>query len=183
MKKIAVFLADGFEEVEGIAIIDVLRRAKFDVTVAGVGKTEITSANKIKIVADTTVDTLDAEVLDMVVLPGGFGGTEILAGDEKVQALIKAMDAKKKPIGAICAAPLALKKAEVLKSSYTCYPGVEDLIKHEGFRDDTKVVVDQNVITSRGPGTAICFGLAIVKMLGYEEVAEQLKEGMLATYC
>jgi len=182
-KNIAVTLADGFEEIEAIAIIDVLRRAELNVVIAGVGKTEIVSANGVRVIADTLVSGLDSDSLDMVILPGGFGGTEILASDAAVQKLLKEMDNKNKNIGAICAAPLALKKAEVLKKSYTCYPGVEELINHEGFRDDLSVVKDSNIITSRGPGTAICFGLAIVKELVGVEKYMQLKNGMLATYC
>ena len=182
-KNVAVLLAKGFEDIEAVAIIDVLRRAGLEVIVAGVGGMEISSAHLLKIVCDVRVESLDADSLDMVILPGGFGGTEILASDSTVQALLRTMDQKNKKIGAICAAPLALKKADVLKDSYTCYPGVEELIKHQGFRDDVSVVRDGNVITSRGPGSAICFALEIAKDLAGLETYEKIKSGMLASYC
>lgn len=182
-KSIAVLLADGFEDIEAVAIIDVLRRAEFDVKVAGVGKESITSAHGLRVSTDVLVESLSSDSLDMVVLPGGFDGTQVLVENAHVQKLLKEMDAKNKNIGAICAAPLALKSAGVLKDNYTCYPGVQDMINHKGFRDDMAVVCEGNVLTSRGPGTAICFGLEIVKMLGSVDKYNQLREGLLATYC
>ena len=86
-------------------------------------------------------------------------------------------------MGAMCAAPYALKKAGVLGSDYTCYPGAKDEIDHAGYRDDMKVVTDGNVITSQGPGTAVCFGLAIVERLVGKESMLAVKEGMLLGYC
>lgn len=182
-KRIAVLLADGFEDIEAVAIIDVLRRAEFDVKVAGVGGDVITSAQGLKVSTDVLVGSLNADSLDMIVLPGGFDGTEILVSNPETQKLLKEMDDQNKHIGAICAAPLALKSAGVLKDSYTCYPGVEEIVKHDGFRDDVAVVSDRNILTSRGPGTAICFALEIVKMHGSIDKYNQLKEGLLATYC
>ena len=94
------------------------------------------------------------------------------------------MDAKGKNIGAICAAPYALNKAGVLKEKYTCYPSVEDEIKRDGYQGDSAMVVeDANIITSRGPATAICFALSIVKKLKGEEVYNSIKSGVLANYC
>jgi hypothetical protein len=106
-----------------------------------------------------------------------------LANDEHVQKLLKEMDEKGKYVGAICAAPYALKTAGVLKDKYTAYPGWEGNIKKEGYVSDAKVVEDKNVLTSKGPGTAICFGLEIVKKFAGEEVYNQLKAGLLADYC
>ena len=119
----------------------------------------------------------------MIVLPGGWGGTKILAEDEKVQSLIKEMDAKGKYIGAICAAPFALDRAGVLKTHFTCYPSVEDEIKNSGYDATKKVINDKNILTSRGPATAICFGLEIVEILVGEEVKQSVKEGLLADNC
>jgi 4-methyl-5(b-hydroxyethyl)-thiazole monophosphate biosynthesis len=94
------------------------------------------------------------------------------------------MDAKGKNIGAICAAPFALYTAGVLKEGYTCYPSVEEQIKVEGYQGDKSAVVHTgNVMTSRGPGTAVCFGLAIVKKLVGNETYEGLRSGLLADYC
>ena len=94
------------------------------------------------------------------------------------------MDAKGKNIGAICAAPFALNKAGVLKEKYTCYPSVEEQIREEGYQGDRAMVVeDANVMTSRGPATALCFALEIVKKLEGDEKYNALREGLLATYC
>jgi 4-methyl-5(b-hydroxyethyl)-thiazole monophosphate biosynthesis len=144
----------------------------------------VEGANGITIQADTEVKNVTANELDMVVLPGGWDGTHALADDANVQNLLREMDAKGKNIGAICAAPFALNKAGVLKDKYTCYPSVENEIQKEGYQGDAAMVVeDQNVMTSRGPATALCFGLAIAKKLQGEETYNALKEGLLATYC
>ena len=120
----------------------------------------------------------------MIVLPGGWGGTKLLAQDETVQSLLKEMDNKGKNIGAICAAPYALYTAGVLKEGYTCYPSVEDEIKVAGYQGDKSAVVQSgNIMTSRGPATAICFGLAIVKKLVGDEMYETLRGGLLADHC
>lgn len=182
-QKVVVPLAAGFEEIEAVALIDVMRRGGIEVVVAGVGGEYIEGANKITLKTDTKIDMILADEYDMIVLPGGFGGTEVLASDERVQNLIKAMKAKDKLIGAICAAPIALNKAGVLEGRYTCYPSVEEHIGVKNYTKDEKVVTTGNVMTSRGPGTAICFGLEIVKKLCGVETYNSLKEGLLATYC
>ena len=185
MSKVLVPLANGFEEIEAVSIIDVLRRADIEVIVAALDSNKlVTGANGIKIEADTSVQNVETESLDMVVLPGGWGGTHALADDENIQRILQDMDAKGKNIGAICAAPFALNKAGVLKEKYTCYPSVENDIDKPGYMGDAAMVVeDENVMTSRGPGTAICFALSIVKKLKGEETYKMLKDGLLATYC
>lgn len=185
MSRVLVPLANGFEEIEAVSIIDVLRRAGIEVIVASLSdEMLVQGANGIRIQADTEVQALSAEELDMIVLPGGWDGTYALADDENVQNLLREMDAKGKNIGAICAAPFALNKAGVLKEKYTCYPSVEQEIRKEGYQGDTAMVVeDQNVMTSRGPATALCFGLEIAKKLKGEETYKALKEGLLASYC
>jgi len=183
--KVLVPLASGFEEIEAVSIIDVLRRAEIEVIVASLNAVMLVKgANGISIQADTEIKDVNADTLDMVVLPGGWGGTHALADDANVQNLLREMDAKGKNIGAICAAPFALNKAGVLKEKYTCYPSVEEEIREEGYMGDKAMVVeDANVMTSRGPATAICFALAIVKKLKGQESYEALKSGLLATYC
>ncbi|HIP02554.1 MAG TPA: DJ-1/PfpI family protein [Campylobacterales bacterium] len=185
MSKVLVPLASGFEEIEAVSIIDVLRRAEIEVLVASLNDSlHVKGANNIIIQADLHVKDIVAEELDMIVLPGGWDGTYALAENENVQNLLRKMDEKGKNIGAICAAPFALNTAGVLKEKYTCYPSVEEQIKKEGYMGDSAMVVeDANVMTSRGPATALCFGLAIVKKLKGEESYKALKEGLLATYC
>ena len=144
----------------------------------------VKGANGITLQADTMLSDVDVDSLDMVVLPGGWGGTHALADSEQVQTILKQMDAQNKAIGAICAAPFALSKAGVLKEQYTCYPSVEKEIAQEGYQGDSAMVVEsQNVLTSRGPATALCFALQIVKKLKGEQTYQALKEGLLATYC
>jgi len=185
MSKVLVPLAVGFEEIEAVSIIDILRRAEIEVLIGSLDKTMLVKgANGITIEADIEVKDVKADALDMIVLPGGWDGTHALADDENVQNLLREMDAKGKNIGAICAAPYALNKAGVLKEKYTCYPSVEAEINKEGYMGDkTMVVEDANIMTSRGPATAICFALSIVKKLQGEERYEALKSGLLASYC
>jgi len=185
MSKVLVPLANGFEEIEAVSIIDVLRRAEIEVLVASLdSEFQVDGANGISVVADINIKDIVVDELDMIVLPGGWDGTYALADDKHVQSILKEMDAQGKNIGAICAAPFALHKAGVLKERYTCYPSVEEEIKKEGFMGDMAMVIEhENVMTSRGPGTSICFALNIVKKLKGEEMYLALKDGLLASYC
>jgi len=185
MLRVLVPIAEGFEEIEAISIIDVLRRAGIEVIMGSLNENLLVKgANGITVHADCPIKEICADELDMIVLPGGWGGTKALAEDVCTQNLIKEMDEKGKNIGAICAAPYALYKAGVLKEGYTCYPTVEDEIDVAGYLGDEDAVVQSgNIMTSRGPGTAICFGLAIVKKLLDDETYERLRGGLLADYC
>lgn len=185
MSKVLVPLAGGFEEIEAVTIVDVLRRAEIDVLLASLtNEKAVKGTNGITVLADMYIQDVDVETLDMIVLPGGWDGTYALADDVTVQTILKEMDAKGKNIAAICAAPFALNKAGVLKKNYTCYPSVEEQIRKDGYLGDiAKVVEDENVLTSRGPGTALCFALEIVKKLKGDESYNALKEGLLADFC
>ncbi len=185
MAAVLVPLAEGFEEIEAVTIIDVLRRAGIEVTTAYLFNREVNGANGITVLANVSIDDVVAEEYDMMVLPGGMPGAEHLRDDARVQALLQAFDRGGKRIGAICAAPIALDKAGVLEDSddYTCYPSYDAQISHGRFTDRYKVVKSGNVLTSRGPGTAICFALAIVRELAGEESYNALKAGLLADYC
>lgn len=184
MATILIPLATGFEEIEAVSLIDVLRRAGIKVIVASVNaKDEVQGANGITIKTDCPLEGFGVDDIDMILLPGGWGGTDILAEDTKVQTLLKAMDAKNKTIGAICAAPYALHCAGVLKENFTCYPSAEEKIRIQGYHENQKVVEDGNVITSRGPGTAICLGLYLVKKFCGDEMYNALRAGLIAEYC
>lgn len=185
MNKVLVPLAGGFEEIEAVAIIDVLRRANIEVLVASLDEdATVKGANGIGIVTDLHVEDVSVDELDMIVLPGGVDGTYKLAEDKNVQRILKDMDSKGKNIGAICAAPFALNKAGVLKQNYTCYPSFEEHIRTDGYMADKAMVIqDENIMTSRGPATAICFALEIVKKLEGQEVYLMLKSGLLADFC
>jgi 4-methyl-5(b-hydroxyethyl)-thiazole monophosphate biosynthesis len=185
MPRVLVPIATGFEEIEAVCIIDVLRRAGIDVIMGALDESpSVQGAHGITVQVDRSIAGITADELDMIVLPGGWGGTNALAEDANVQHLLKEMDAKGKNIGAICAAPFALYAAGVLKEGYTCYPSVEEQINVAGYQGDKSGVVQSgNVMTSRGPGTAICFGLAIVKKLVGNDAYEALRGGLLAEYC
>ena len=177
-------LAQGFEEVEAVSLIDVLRRGGVGVRVAYVGDSDmVLGANGITIKADTSIANVISDDFDMILLPGGWEGTYILADNEIVQKLLKEFQAKDKVIGSICAAAYALKKADVLGTDYTCYPAAADEVNHNGYRDDKMVVTDGNIMTSRGPGTALCFGLEILKRLVGVESYQAVKDGMLLDFC
>ena len=183
--KVLVPLATGFEEIEAVSIIDVLRRAEIEVIVGSLNSEMLVKgANGIAIQADMDVQDISSDELNMIVLPGGWNGTHALADDKNIQNLLKEMDAKGKNIGAICAAPFALNRAGVLKGKYTCYPSVEEDINKNGYMGDTNMVIeDENIMTSRGPATAICFALEIVKKLKGEDKYDAIKSGLLASYC
>jgi len=182
MLKVLVPLAKGFEEIEAMSIIDVLNRAEIEVVVAGLDELKVEGANtKLKVIVDTLLDDVDVDSLDMIVLPGGLPGAEYLAKSEKVKSIIKALHVKNKKVAAICAAPWALKEAGILEGKkHTNYPSFEKFTGVEGYIDNQDVVVDGNIITSRGPATAISFALEIVKILKGEKVYAQVKNGLLA---
>ncbi len=185
MITILVPLANGFEEIEAVSIIDVLRRAEIEVVVASLDENLLVKgANGIEIKADVELKDVSIENLSMIALPGGWDGTYALADDVNVQNILKDMNNRGKPIGAICAAPFALNKAGVLKNKYTCYPSVEEQIQRDGYMGDEKMVVeDENIMTSRGIGTALCFALEIVKKFKGIETYKAIKSGILADSC
>lgn len=186
MASVLLPLAEGFEEVEAVSLIDTMRRGGIEVRVAYLEDelhgALVTGANGITIQADMPIKNVIADDFDMMVLPGGWGGTYALAENARVLELLKEFKAQK-TVGAICAAPYVLNKAGVLGDEYTCYPSVEEEIGHPGYRDDKKVVIDGNVMTSRGPGTALCFGLAIIEKLVGQESMQAVKDGMLLEFC
>lgn len=180
MAKIIIPISNGFEEIEAITIIDVCRRANIEVTIAGVEDLEITGAHGIKIISDTNIENISSDDFDMIVLPGGLPNAYTLAKNEKVQSLLKEFKENNKKIGAICAAPYALHTAGVLNENFTCYPSFEQKIKLDGYHSKDSVVIDSNVITSRGPATAMTFALEIVNILCEEEIYTNVKSGLLA---
>ncbi len=186
MARALVPLAEGFEEIEGVTIIDILRRGGVEVNSAylpGEFATDlIAGANGITVQADMPLANAMVDEYDIIVLPGGWGGTNRLAENELAQKLLKEFKARGKWVAAMCAAPYALHVAGVLSPKYTCYPSVEEQIRPEDWINE-KVVVDEKVITSQGPGTAICFALEIVRQLVGEESYETVRNGTLASYC
>lgn len=179
MAKVTVLLADGFEEVEAVSIADVLRRADIEVALTGLREGPVEGAHGIKIIPDISIDDIKPDDFDMVVLPGGQPGSDNLNGDQRVKVLIKEFSDKGKLTGAICAAPYVLANAGVLDGKHaTSYPAFRDRLGAARY-EEKAVVSDGNIITSQGPGTALCFALEIVGRLAGTDKAEQIKEGML----
>ena len=173
---IYVFLADGFETIEALAPVDMLRRAKFDVTTVGVtGKTVKTSHN-INVLADITKDELNIEDADAIILPGGMPGTLNLEADATVQTSIDYCADNGKYICAICAAPSILGHKGLLKGKEAiCFPGFEDALSG-AIISEKYVVTDGKFVTARGAGVAVDFGLEIVKALGGSELSNKIRE-------
>ncbi len=180
MKKANVYLAEGFEEIEAITVIDVLRRAGVDVTtVAAAKKKEVMGAHHIPIIADKIFEEHDNDIADLLVLPGGMPGTMHLEQHEGLRALIKDFYDSGKYIGAICAAPSILGKMGLLEDAEaTCFPGFEKELAGAIF-SEALVVQHKNIITSRSAGTAMLFALKLVELLVGKEKAMELKQQML----
>jgi len=172
--KVLVPLAEGFEEIETATIVDVLRRADIDVTLAGLVSSIVEGAHGIKIVVDKKISDIDPDNFDAIVLPGGNPGYVNLSNSSTIIKIIKDFDQKKKIIGAICGAPVVLAKAGILNDRIaTCYPGIEKNIPRPR---DGRVVIDNNIITSKSPGTAIEFALKLVEIISGKKKAEKIKE-------
>ena len=182
MKKVGIFMADGCEEIEGLTVVDIVRRAKMDITMISItDKKEVTSSHNVTFLTDTLASEADYDGFDAIVLPGGMPGTLNLGASEIVNEVIKKFAAEGKIVAAICAAPSVLGAAGLLKGRHaTCHPGFEEKLEGAITSEDA-VVVDGNIITSRGMGTAIDFGLAIVVCLTDfdEEATETLKKGIV----
>jgi 4-methyl-5(b-hydroxyethyl)-thiazole monophosphate biosynthesis len=180
MKRVCVLLAPGFEEIEAITVIDVLRRADIETTVLGVEGRLVVGSHNIAVEADAELAEFpEGGSWDMVVLPGGMPGAKHLHDSAAVQELLVAQRARGRRLAAICAAPIALSRAGVLEGrKATSYPSFKDQLVCAEYLE-ASVVIDHDVITSRGPGTAIAFALAIVAELRGPDLAEQLAERML----
>ncbi|MDR1911903.1 MAG: DJ-1/PfpI family protein [Helicobacteraceae bacterium] len=175
-KRALMPLANGFEEIEAITIIDILRRAGVEVVIAGLGRYEVLGAHGIAIGAETTIEDAEGEEFDLIVLAGGHENAMSLSADAPTRQTIRKMRDKGKLIAAICAAPIALAQAGVISGDFTCYGGYEGGI--EGNYKNARVVENDGVITSQGPGTAADFAFTLVTRLIGEEMTSQLKRAM-----
>lgn len=176
MKKVCVFLANGLEECEGLLTIDILRRAGIEVTTASVHEDcRIESSHGICFEADALASELAYDAFDMVVLPGGLGGTQNLAASPLVAQVVRNFAQQEKLLAAICAAPSVLGELGLLKGRRaTCYPGFEAKLL-EAQATGEAVTEDGNIITGRGLGAAIPFALHLVSRLAGKEKAEEIR--------
>lgn len=181
MKKVYIFFANGFEEVEAITVVDVLRRAGADVKLVSINwDNNVEGAHGLKIVCDCIFDRCNFDDADLLVLPGGMPGTDNLRNHLGLIELVKEANKKGTNISAICAAPIILGKNNLLVGKKaTCYPGCEGLLNGATVLKE-KVVEDGNIITSNGPASALDFSLSLAKRLFGEEVANSVAKAMLA---
>lgn len=167
MPRVLVPLAPGFEELEAVTIVDLLRRAGVEVVTAGLAAGPVRASRGVVVVPDTTLDEVADDAFDMVVLPGGLPGADHLAADPRVRRLLERTAAAGGYAAAICAAPKVLAAAGLLDGrKATGYPGVLDRLNLPRTELlDRPVVTDGRIVTSRGPGTAMDFALALVEQL------------------
>lgn len=179
MAKVLVPLAQGCEELEAVTIIDILRRAGIDVVSAGLTAGPVRASRGTVLLPDATLDEVQQQSFDLVVLPGGMPGSEHLRDDARVVALLQRTAADGKRVAAICAAPMALHAAGLLEGKRaTSYPGVLDQLPGSHRYSQDAVVVDGQVTTSRGPATAMDFALALVEQLAGRARREQVEAGL-----
>ncbi|MBE6806440.1 MAG: DJ-1/PfpI family protein [Ruminococcaceae bacterium] len=176
---IAVFLADGFEEIEALAVVDILRRANLDVKTITVDTVMPVGAHEINVLCELLDEELeDLSDITAVVLPGGMPGTLNLEQSDIVQDALRYAMEHNLPIGAICAAPSILGHAGYLQGKKaTCYPGFESELTGAILVEDS-IVTDGNITTGCGPGVAIDFALELVRVLASAEKAEEIRRGM-----
>lgn len=178
MKKVALMLAEGFEEIEALTVVDILRRGDINCLMISLKEKFVTGSHGIKVEADEILSD-DIKEFDMIILPGGMPGSANLRDSEKLEKIVKEMYFNDKKIAAICAAPIALERYGIIKGkNITSYPNSLINEKEVNYKED-KVVVDKNIITSRGPATAMDFGYELLRQLGEVDKAEKLEIGML----
>ena len=179
MAKILIPLAQGFEEIEAVTNIDVLRRAGLDVLTAGIGSRKIEGDHGIKVEADTEISEVAADELSAVVLPGGMPGAANLRDSGRLLKIIRDINEKGGLCAAVCAAPMVLDAAGILTDkNATSYPGFEEEMPSCNYQEE-RVVIDGNIITGRGPGVAMEFAMAVVEYLLDAKERAQLEESML----
>lgn len=181
--RVLIPLADGVEELEAVTLIDVLRRGGIEVTSAALGEDRVVHGSRgVTLVADALWSALATEDFDAIVLPGGGKGTENLAADRRIVETVRAFDEAGKFVAALCAAPIVLAQAGILKDrKATCYPScAKDL---GASYDDAPVIADGNVITSQGPGTAMLFALVLIQhFTGDEALVRKVADGLLTSF-
>lgn len=178
-KRVIVPVANGFEEIEAVVVIDILRRAGIDVVVAGVDGTDVLGSHGIALRCDVSIEECDSA--DAIVLPGGMPGSQRLKENEAVRALVARFHAEGKLVAAICAAPTVLEACGILAGRRaTSHPKHADEMKRCIY-ENAAVVADGNLVTSRGAGTAIEFAAELVRRLVDDATADEILQGIQYT--
>lgn len=174
------FIADGFEEIEALCPLDILRRAGIEAKTVGIGGHNITGAHGITVMTDMCDAEFCDDAPEMIFLPGGMPGTLGLAASKTVRKAVLSANDRGAYIAAICAAPMVLGELGLLSGKEAiCYPGFEDKLKGAKI-SDKRVVADQNILTAAGMGVALDFALLIVKTLKGDETAEKIRRSVIA---
>lgn len=183
MVNVLLFIAEGFEEIEALTVVDILRRADIRCDMCSINGSYVKGAHDIEVKCDIVIDEIDKNEYGAVVLPGGMPGAKNLKENKKVVEIVKDFYKNNKIVAAICAAPIVLKEADIHSGhKITSYPGFrEELMDHCTYMEDV-VVEDENIVTSRGPATAIYFGLKLVERINGKNKANNLKEEMLLNF-
>ena len=183
MSKVYIFMADGFEEIEGLTVVDLMRRENIDIFMVSLNdEPQVTGSHGITIKTDGTMADVDYDAAVMFVLPGGMPGTNHLAANEDLGKMLQRAAADNKYVSAICAAPSVLGGLGLLNGkNATCYPGFEGRLAGAHCKTDN-VVVDGHTITSRGMGTAIDFAAQLIALLKDEKTARALKASIMFNY-
>lgn len=181
MATVLIPLAEGFEELEAVTIIDLLRRADIEVITASLDGQTVTASRGTRVIADTSVDEVLEQDFDMVVLPGGLPGADHLDADDRIHRILQRAAENDRPIGAICAAPKVLASGGLLDhKKATAYPGVLDPQSLGSTQiTDAPVQQDGNILTSRGPGTAMDFALEIIACLSGADKRDEVEAALL----
>ncbi len=180
--KVLIPLAEGFEEIEAVTVIDLLRRADIHAVTAALKKNPVSGTHDILVTADCLLSKVISEIVnfDAIVLPGGMPGSANLKNDPRIINIIKQINKSGGLTAAICAAPIVLSEAKILTGKkFTCYPGYEDEIT-EGIFTDESVASDGSIITCKGAGLATLFALAIIEFIKDKETAKRIKEQVMS---
>lgn len=179
-KEVLVPIADGTEELEAVAIVDILRRAGLAVTIASVDEEDVTMSRGIRIDADTLIEHCTDMSYDLIVLPGGSEGARKLRSSTHLEKILKRQAGQGRMYAAICASPAIVLKHHGLLDGHkaTCHPEFVGELENKKHVEE-RVVVDRNVVTSRGPGTAVEFALKLVELLEGKEKADSIAEAMV----
>lgn len=176
-----IILGKGFEEIEAVAPLDILRRGGVEAAFAGISGLTVEGAHGIAVVCDIAVENIDLDDADMLVIPGGLGGVESISGSRKAMDLIKKAGEQGKALAAICAGPTVLYELGLLGGiKAVCYPGMEGDMPGTEF-GTSAAVTDGNVITGRGPGAALEFGFELLRFFKGDDAVKALREAMVCS--
>jgi len=176
--KVLVPLAPGFEEIEAVTIIDILRRAQIHVTTAHLGENPVTGSHNITVSADIDIKKTSPGNFNCIVLPGGMPGSNNLKGNQHVISLIKEINKSGGIVSAICAAPIVLGYAGILHGKKAvCFPGFEKEL-NGAIISDSFIETDGNILTGKGPGCAIKFSLKLIELISGKNISDNVKESL-----